>query len=647
MSGTDKTNEQLLEEIGLLESRINELEQSEISHIQTKADLKNIIAKWQITLDSMSDSVCIVSLDGEIQHYNSATLSMFNLGKRDIRGEYCYQLFHGTQNFHPNCPLKRMKDSQGVESVIIEDGNRWLEISVDPIFDANMKPIAAVHVVSDITERKHREYEIDAIFNTAANGMRLISNDYTIKRVNNTFCEMVGLSSKDIIGKKCYDIFAGSSCNTKDCSLRKLKRREEKRFSIEIVMKRSDSIDVSTSLTATSFLDSDGNFVGIIEDFRDITELKLAEDALIKSEQQYRLLAISTLDTIWTTDLEFNLTFVNDAIFSFLGYTKEEFLGMHPTRFTTPEGIRIIENAALQLGTAYKSGDIIQVIIELQQIKKDGALIDVELRCNLLQDADGQITGFYGRSVDITESKKAEQMLLDALEKATESDRLKSAFLANMSHEIRTPMNGIMGFAELLNEPGLSGDEVKSYVKIIEKSGERMLGTINDLIEMSKLEAGQVFVSAAEVNVNDLLKDIYTFFKPEIKSKGLKFAYNDLATDLHQIIKTDGDKLYGIIANLVKNAIKYSHSGSIEFGYQSKDNFLEFYIKDTGIGIPQDRQRDVFERFIQVDMTKTRSYEGAGLGLAITKANVELLGGKIWVESKEGKGSTFYFTIPS
>lgn len=233
-----------------------------------------------------------------------------------------------------------------------------------------------------------------------------------------------------------------------------------------------------------------------------------------------------------------------------------------------------------------------------------------------------------------------------ALEKAKESDRLKSAFLANMSHEIRTPMNGILGFAELLKEPDLSGEELHKYVEVIESSGDRMLNTINDLVDISKIEAGQMKVVVSMVIINELCNDLCSFFKPEAEKKGLQLFCMNSLSDKEATIKTDKDKLYAVLANLIKNSIKYTNQGGIEFGYKLKGKFIEFFVKDTGIGISEDFQQSVFERFIQADQSKAGSYEGAGLGLSITKAFVEMLGGETWVESQEGKGSQFYFTLP-
>ena len=236
--------------------------------------------------------------------------------------------------------------------------------------------------------------------------------------------------------------------------------------------------------------------------------------------------------------------------------------------------------------------------------------------------------------------------LLKAKEQAEESDRLKSAFLANMSHEIRTPMNGILGFAELLKEPGLTGKEQQDYIKIIEKSGARMLNIINDIVDISKIEAGLMKIEIHELNVNEQILDIYNFFKPEVEAQGMTISFSTPLPAKEAILKTDREKVYAILTNLVKNAIKYSNTGTIEIGYNKKDCTLEFYVKDTGIGIPNDRHGAIFERFIQADIPGEWAQQGAGLGLSITKAYVEMLGGKIRVESQVGVGSTFYFTLP-
>lgn len=249
----------------------------------------------------------------------------------------------------------------------------------------------------------------------------------------------------------------------------------------------------------------------------------------------------------------------------------------------------------------------------------------------------------------VLKNKKLIQLINElslAKEKVEESDRLKSAFLANMSHEIRTPMNGILGFSSLLKEPKLTGQKQQKYINIIEKSGARMLNIINDIIDISKIESGTMKVNMKATNINKQLNSIHTFFIPESENKNLDLVLKNRLSPKDTNINTDSDKTYAILVNLVKNAIKYTDKGSIEFGCTKHDDFLEFFVKDTGIGIPKNRQVAIFERFIQADITDKMARQGAGLGLSISRAYIEMLCGKIWVVSEEGKGSTFYFSIP-
>jgi signal transduction histidine kinase len=207
-------------------------------------------------------------------------------------------------------------------------------------------------------------------------------------------------------------------------------------------------------------------------------------------------------------------------------------------------------------------------------------------------------------------------------------------------------MNGILGFAELLKEPGLAGDQQAKYISIIEKSGTRMLSIINDLVDLSKIESGQMDINLGEINVNEQIDYIFQFFKPEADARKIHFSFKKGVTDKAAYVLTDKEKVNAILINLVKNAIKFTNDGAIEFGYEKKGMYLEWFVKDTGIGISKVNQEIIFNRFVQANMSGKRALQGAGLGLSIAKAFVEMLGGKIRVESEEGIGSTFYFTVP-
>ena len=266
---------------------------------------------------------------------------------------------------------------------------------------------------------------------------------------------------------------------------------------------------------------------------------------------------------------------------------------------------------------------------------------------NLLKQYPNEF-GRIGELFEKFANQKTELRL--AKEKSQESDRLKSAFLANMSHEIRTPMNGILGFTELLKRPNLSGQEQQKYLEIIESSGARMLNIVNNIVDISKIESGITEINNKVTNINEQMEFIISFFAPEIEKKGLRLVYSKTLTTDKAYIETDAEKLYGILTNLLKNAIKHTYKGAIEIGYHLKSddnqNFLEFFVTDSGNGIQEDRLNVIFDRFMQADISNKTAYQGAGLGLSISKAYVEMLGGTIWVESEQGIGSTFRFTLP-
>ncbi len=367
---------------------------------------------------------------------------------------------------------------------------------------------------------------------------------------------------------------------------------------------------------------------------------KQVEEALKNSEDRYSKAFKSSPYSITITSVEDGKFIeVNDAFTSIFGFTREE--------ATT--------NSSIELNIWVNIEDRKWVISTLL----DGR--DVSKKEFLFKKKNGEImTGLFATKFiyinkesfiissinDITESKQAELELIKAKEKAEESDRLKSTFLTNMSHEIRTPMNGIIGFTELLKEPNLSSDDQQDFIQTIQISGARMLNTINNIVDVSKIESGLIQVDIKETNINEKMEFTYKFFKPEVEIKGLQFLFKNGLPSKEAIIKTDNEKVYGILTNLVRNAIKFTYEGSIEFGYEKKGEYLEFFVKDTGVGIPQKQHQMIFERFRQGSESHNRGYEGSGLGLSIAKSYVEMIDGEIWVESEEGKGSTFYFTIP-
>ncbi len=384
--------------------------------------------------------------------------------------------------------------------------------------------------------------------------------------------------------------------------------------------------------------------LNLLEDIKlENDERKKSGQALLKTQRTLTLALQISHTGSWNWDVNTNKVQWSDEMFSIFGIDRDEGKDQDLYKlffeFIHPEDTELV-----RVSSENAKND--ESPLEYRIVRKNGETRYVSTNSLLIRDEKGNVTEITGIIQDITHFKNIEFDLISAKEHAEESDRLKSAFLANMSHEIRTPMNGILGFTGLLKEPNLSGEQQQEYIKIIEKSGARMLNIINDIISISKVESGQLEVSLSATNINDQIEYIYTFFKQEVEKKGMQLFFRNPLPAGQAVIMTDREKIYAILTNLVKNAIKFTHIGMIEFGYEKKNEYLEFFVKDTGVGIRDEKKEIIFERFRQGSELLTRNYEGAGLGLSISKAFVELLGGKLWVVSEFGQGSEFYFTIP-
>lgn len=379
---------------------------------------------------------------------------------------------------------------------------------------------------------------------------------------------------------------------------------------------------------------------GTISFGNDITDKKMAEEALKTSERRYHDLFNQANEGLLIMTLDGQLADINPAFAEMHGYAIDELKGFDIRKLNVL-GERTLLDHAEQIKRIL-AGEVVR--FEVEHYHKDGHIIPLFVTTSLVNISGQEY--FLAYHQDITQRKQAELDLIKAKVKAEESDKLKSAFLANMSHEIRTPMNGILGFSELLKEPGLSSETQSEYINVIQKSGLRMLNIISEIIDISKIESGQMEVYFQEININEKLNETYKILLFDAEHKEIELSVSNSLLNEDALTITDGNKLYSILTNLVKNAIKYTDQGSIVFGCVLKEDYFEFYVKDTGVGIPEDRQLAIFDRFIQADITDVQARQGAGLGLSISKAFVEMLGGKIWVESKEGVGSTFYFTIP-
>ncbi len=514
-----------------------------------------------------------------------------------------------------------------------------------------------VAIFDVITERKLAEIKIreiglhyQAIIENAPDGIVLLNEQGDFK--------FISPSAKKIFG---YEINDSISVNPAS-----LTHPEDLPF----VLSELGKVFASPAYIPTiqyRFADRDGNwkwiestFRNLFEDqavnaivlnFRDITDRKLSEEALHETREFIERIIDSIPVRVFWKDINLNYMGCNTAFAQDAGFSvPSDIIGKNDYMMGWHEQADIYRNDDR---TVIASG-IPKLNIEEIQTTPDKKTMTLLTNKIPLLNLKGEITGVLGTYTDITGRKNAERELIKARNNAQESDRLKTAFLANMSHEIRTPMNGILGFASLLKEPDLTGEDQQKYISIIEKSGARILNTINDIIDISKIEAGQMEVSFSETNINDQIRFIYNFFVPETEKKGLKLVYTTQLPDNKAYIHSDSEKFYAIFTNLVKNAVKFTKNGGIEFGYtlkpvdsaRSTTGTIDFFVKDTGIGIAKDRQTAIFERFVQADVSDKMAWQGSGLGLAITKAYVEMLGGKLWVESTEDQGSTFFFSLP-
>ena len=365
------------------------------------------------------------------------------------------------------------------------------------------------------------------------------------------------------------------------------------------------------------------------------TELINAKKDVEESEKKVRSIMENSADAIFISDENGRYIYTNKAVTTMLGFTQEEMKSK--TIINVSPKSRV--NEYLEIFKSLKTDG--KLFTEIELLKNDGTFIFTDLNAVILPNGMA-----YASCRDITERKKAEVELIIAKNKAEESDQLKTAFLHNISHEIRTPMNGIIGFSRLLNNHDLLPEKSKQYTDIITQSSEQLLSIIDDIVSIASIEAGHDKIQESETNINLICKLLNEQFSRSNTNQNVEIRLQYILADPEAIIITDPTKLTQILTNLIGNALKFTQQGFINFGYTVKNNQLEFYVEDSGIGISSDMHDEIFKRFRQVEITETRTYGGSGLGLSISKACVEMLGGKIWLTSKIDKGSKFYFTIP-
>jgi len=416
----------------------------------------------------------------------------------------------------------------------------------------------------------------------------------------------------------------------------------EGEYSFTIRLLTRDKEIIIVEHRGTILLDENHKPVSILLVARDITQKVESEKQLNQTVETYRGILDSISEAVYIQDEQGTFIDVNRGATRIYKCKREELIGKNPLSVAAPEKndldfIKKKTEEVIKTGIPYR--------FNFWAVRSDGEIFPKDVILNK--------GVYFGKEVLIASSREiSEQMkmleeLRIAKDKAEESDRLKTAFLANMSHELRTPMNGILGFLDILTGVELTEEERLKYNLLIEKSKNRLLNTLNDLIEISRIESGQLQVNLSEVDLFSIMDYHLHFYRTAAEEKGLELILNTVGINNEIRFISDKQKIHGILSNLLSNAIKFTTKGKIQFGCTHEFGYLNFYVKDTGIGIPKDRYDFIFERFVQGDLqTYSRPYEGSGLGLAIIREYVNLLNGSIWFNSEEGVGTEFFVKIP-
>jgi PAS domain S-box-containing protein len=523
----------------------------------------------------------------------------------------------------------------------------WVKGTAVPEFDDNGELMGYIGSVIDVTEimnateTSHRATQLlrtvidnipDAIYMKDIEGRKVIANKADVINLGAN-------SEKEVLGKNDFDFFSPEIAEqlwADDLQVLRdgipVIRREEKLQNLKGKEKW-----ISTS--KIPFRDKKGKIIGLVGIGHDITKQKSNEAEMLKLTKAVTQSPVS----IVITNLKGDIEYVNPKFTEITGYSFEEAVGQNPRILKS--GKQNKEFYALMWSTILTGNDW---TCEMQNKKKNGELYWESVKISPILNDNNEIIYFVAVKEDITEKKVIQAQLIDAKEKAEESDRLKSAFLANMSHEIRTPLNSILGFSNFLTgEDELSKEEKGEYSNIINKSADSLLQIINDIIDISSLETGQLKTFITPVKVNEVLQSLFLVFSRKLIELNKSHLILDLVVSDELVVMADENRFIQIMTNLANNAMKFTERGTIRFGIENHDEKkVVFFVSDTGIGIKKEMHDSIFERFRQVENNKSRIFGGNGLGLAIVKNLVELMGGEIGIESEVGKGSIFRFWLP-
>lgn len=599
-------------------------------------------------LDQLQDLYYEVGLDGEIKELSPAISRFTEYTREDLIGKNVLSLYKN--NDARKALIETIAREGSIKDYIIElidkDGTtKSISINANLVFDTSNFPTKIVGIMRDITDIEQKNKDLRWLRRAIEHSpMSIIITDIkgNIEYSNPFFSKVTGYTSEEVHGKNPSILKSGKQSET----FYKEMWGTIKNGNIwegEFYNKRKDDSFFYERAIISPVKDKNGeivNFIAIKEDIsaskqtlNEVKRLKSLNDRIINTMRE----------GIVVENSEGNILFTNPEFCQMTGFDNNELAGEKWDVVIDHELHKNIQkNKNNQPGQRNE-------LFESRLYHKNGTSIPVIVSGSPILDGR-KYMGFISVFTDITQLKENEKKLKIALEQAQMSDKLKSAFLANMSHEIRTPMNAILGFTDILRqEKNLEEDVRDEYFAIIEKKGNELMQIISDLIDISKIEAKMVVINKREIPVNSFLEEIYHTFEKELllSSKPSLKAKKSLPPNSESIIiSTDPNRLRQVITNLLDNATKFTAKGEITLGYTVQKKFVEFFVQDTGIGISEANQKIIFERFRQVDDNFNRQFRGTGLGLNICKGLINLMGGDLYVNSKENQGTTFYFTLP-
>jgi len=606
---------------------------------------------YESVLDAMPGNLIILDKD-----FNIVKTNKKELDEIDTLITKCYHLHFNRTEPCDFCPIKSVLKLGTFEKKEVWDSvaNVFKELRFFPIKDklGNIKYIGEIWF--DISERKASEKESYKLYLSLLKERSMfMSGNVVVFHWGNSLSWPIEYASpnvKDIFGYSDSDFVSGrvkykSIIHPDDVdiprkAIESAQAHNILNFSVDDyrVIKKDGSI-IWLSQFVTQIYDENMNITNFYGYVTDITKRKSVQEELESSEKRFKSIYNNSALGFYRVSSEGEIIMANPALIKLLGFTSFAEISSNKINI----GYVNIEDKLNFNKLIREKGEVIG--FESRWLNNNGKIIHIRENATAYYDNSGKFIYHEGIVEDISEKKEAEKNLLRAKEKAEEADRLKSAFLANMSHEIRTPLNGILGFSQLLENDSLTIGERKKYLEVINTSGNQLLTVINDILEISKLEVGQLKVYPEEFNVKKLLDRLFALFTHTVEEKGLKLVFNKTCEDNLTII-SDENRISQILINLIQNGIKFTEKGFVEFGATCTDKFITFYVKDSGIGIRKEQQKMIFNRFQQSEEFISKEYGGTGLGLSISLGLVNLLGGKMNLESEQGKGSKLWFTIP-